>query len=106
MYLELVNFKTKNINFNNINIYSMAYNIMNYLKKSWSIDDNDIKKIYYPIRYNDKTLKTKNYIFKYYQNKFLKAAIKGNKKLINYYDNKILGPLIFYERVDKENYFN
>ena len=84
----------------------MSYLIINYLKKSWSIDDNDIKKIHYPIKYNDKSLKTKNYIFKYYQNKFKKAANKGNDRLKNYYDNEILGPLIFYERVDKEDYFN
>ena len=84
----------------------MFYLIINYLKKSWSIDDNDIKKIHYPIKYNDKSLKTKNYIFKYYQNKFKKAVYKGSKKLRNYYDNEILGPLIFYERVDTDNYLN
>jgi len=109
MYLETVNFKTRNINFDNIDnikIHSITYYIMKYLKKSWSIDDSNIKKIHYPIKYNDKTLKTKNYIYKYYQNKLKKAVYKGNNRLRNYYDNEILGPLIFYDRVDKEDYFN
>ena len=75
---------------------------MNYLKKSQSIDDDDIKIIYCLIRYNDKTLKTKNYIYKYYQNKFKKAADKGNCRLRNYYDNEILQTLVFYENLENK----
>ena len=106
MYLESVNFKTKNINYDNIDINVMTYHIINYLKKSGSIEEEDILTIYCPCKHNDKTLKTKNYIFKYYTNKFKEAADKDNEKSRNYYDNEVLGHLLFYDRVDRDYFFN
>ena len=38
LFLNSVNFKTRNIDYDNININSISYYIMKYLRKAWGIE--------------------------------------------------------------------
>ena len=83
MYLEATNFKTNNINYENIDINAITYYVIKYFKRSWDISDDDLYQIYCPSNYNKKTLLTRNYIYKYYT-KNLQEAVK---KIILLQDN-------------------
>ena len=48
-----------------------------------------------------KTQLTRNYIYKYYTRKFIKAIKNDDIKLRHYYDNEILGHLTFYDNIEK-----
>ena len=45
LYLNSVNFKTHIVNYDNININSISYYIMKYLRKAWGIKKQDIQKL-------------------------------------------------------------
>ena len=44
LYLEACNFNTDEVNYDNICLSSIAYNILKYLKKSWYIKKKTLKK--------------------------------------------------------------
>ena len=81
-------------------------NCIQYYKISKRIEGDkkeDLKKIPYFHSYyknNRKTRLTRNYIYKYYTNKFLKAVKDDNITSRHYYDNEILGPLIYYDNLE------
>ena len=105
LYLEACNFNTDEIDYDNICLSSIAYNILKYLKKSWEIKKEDLKKIPYFHSYyknNRKTRLTRNYIYKYYTNKILKAVNDDNITSRHYYDNEILGLLIYYDNLENK----
>ena len=106
LYLEACNFNTDEVNYDNICLSSIAYNILKYLRKSWEIKKEDLKKIPYFHSYyknNRKTRLTRNYIYKYYEGKFLKAIKEDDINSRHYYDNEILGPLIYYDNLENNH---
>mgnify|MGYP006354033485 FL=1 len=101
LYLEANNFNTDNVDYNNICIASIAYNIIKYLRKSWEINKEDIKKVpYFHPEYinNRKTRLTRNYIYKYYTRKLTKAFLNKDKESENYY-KVILDNLVLYDNL-------
>ena len=104
IYLEANNFKTKDVNYENIDINPITYYIIKYLRKSWEISKDDLKLIHCLYSYNKKTQLTRNYIYKYYTRKFMKAIKNDDIKSRHYYDNKILIHLTFYENIEKGDF--
>ena len=78
IYLKANNFKTKDVDYENIDINPITYYIIKYLRKSWGISEDALNRIHCPCNYNKKTLLTRNYIYKYYTKnlwKLLKTMI-------------------------------
>ena len=101
IYLEANNFKTKNVNYENIDINPITYYIIKYLRKSWEISEDALNLIHCPCNYNKKTQLTRNYIYKYYTKKFIEALKNDDIYSRHYYDNEILGHLLFYDNLQK-----
>ena len=102
LYLSSVNFKTHNIDYDNININSISYYIMKYLRKAWDIKKKDIlklKELNDSFKPNKNTILTRNCIYDYYTDKFIEAVKNEDYKSKHYYDNEILGNLNFYDNV-------
>ena len=98
LYLEANNFNTDDVDYSDICITSIAYNIIKYLKKSWEINKEDIKKVPYfhpEYKNNRKTRLTRNYIYKYYTRKLTKAVYNKDIELQNYYFKEILRLLVY-----------
>ena len=77
LYLNSVNFKTRSIDYDNININSISSYIMKYLRKAWGIEKQDIAKLNdskESFKTNAKTRLTRNFIFDYYTAKFIEAV--------------------------------
>ena len=104
IYLEANNLKTKDVNYENIDINPITYYILKYLEKAWEISKDDLSLIHCPCNYNKKTLLTRNYIYKYYTRKFMKAIKNDDIKSRHFYDNKILIHLTFYENIEKGDF--
>ena len=105
LYLEANNFNTDEVDYSDICITSIAYNIIKYLRKSWEINKEDIKKVPYfhhEYKNNRKTRLTRNYIYKYYTRKLMKALYNNDIVLRNYYDNEILRTQVFYENLQNK----
>ena len=69
LYLNSVHFKTRNIDYDNIDINSISYYIMKYLRKAWGTEKQDIEKLNglkdlkESFKPNAKTGLTRNFIF-------------------------------------------
>ena len=55
IYLEANNLKTKDVDYENIDINPITFYIIKYLRKSWGISKDDLKLIHSPCSYNKKT---------------------------------------------------
>ena len=102
LYLEANNFNTDEVDYSDICITSIAYNIIKYLKKSWEINKEDIKKVPYfhqEYKNNRKTRLTRNYIYKYYTRKLTKAILNKDKESQDYFFKEILEKLVFYDNL-------
>ena len=105
LYLEANNFNTDDVDYSDICITSIAYNITKYLRKSWEINKEDIKKVPYfhhEYKNNRKTRFTRNYIYKYYTRKLMEAVNNNDTELRDYYNNEILRTLVFYENLQNK----
>ena len=54
IYLKANNFKTKDVDYKNIDINPITYYIIKYLRKSWEISKDDLKLIHCLCNYNKK----------------------------------------------------
>ena len=104
IYLKANNFKTKNVDYENIDINPITYYIIKYLRKSWEISKDALNLIHCPCSYNKKTQLTRNYIYKYYTKKFIEALKNDDIYSRHYYDNEILGHLLFYDNLEKGDF--
>ena len=101
LYLEANNFNTDDVDYSDICITSIAYNIIKYLRKSWEINKEDIKKVPYfhrEYKNNRKTRLTRNYIYKYYTRKLTKAFLNKDIESEIYF-KVILEQLVFYDNL-------
>ena len=75
---------------------------MKYLRKAWDIEKQDIQKLkgYFKA---EKTRLTRNFIYDYYTDKFIKAVKNEDYKSKHYFDNEILGNLNFYDNLWKKD---
>ena len=78
LYLEANNFNTDDVDYRDICITSIAYNIIKYLRKSSGINKEDIKKVPYfhrEYKNNRKTRLTRYYIYDSIQENLWKQFI-------------------------------
>ena len=54
IYLKGNNFKTKDVDYENIDINPITYYIIKYLRKSWEISTDALNLIHCPCNYNKK----------------------------------------------------